>query len=99
MPLSQAQLRRLAWLRRKRQIEAASVAAGEKREAERKCVHYRPQIGLICPPCHAGVHMKDMQVLAKARVGLGAPSLSPCYDGHLLDDARAICPHWERTRV
>lgn len=56
------------------------------------CVHYQPRES----QCGAGVSNDE-----RPRVKVGAKGIpwGPCVEGHLLDDPKAACPHWERRSL
>lgn len=59
------------------------------------CQHYHPKPGakLSDTSCSVGC---DTRTIQKAQIPGKSLKWGPCIDGHLLPDARAVCPKWER---
>ena len=55
------------------------------------CVHYKPRGSKI--ECTAGAEIDKLQRVRARPDGL---KWAPCIEGHLLENACALCPHWQR---
>lgn len=59
------------------------------------CQHYHPKPGMKLRETSCSVGC-DTTVIQKAAIPGKTMKWGPCIDGHLLPDAKALCPKWER---